>query len=100
MAKYKSTSPWAETEIRNEQYLDFMQKRFIPENPDDILYEIKPQYTYRPDLLAFDLYGTSKLWWVFTMRNIEVLKDPVFDFVAGTQIYLPKQSILTAMLGV
>ena len=79
MAKYASTSPWSETTVRNGQYLDFMQKRFIPINPDDILYEIKPQYTYRPDLLAFDLYGSSKLWWVFAMRNNEVLKLLVFQ---------------------
>jgi hypothetical protein len=100
MAKYASNSPWATTQIRNGQYLDFMQKQFIPIDPNDILYEIKPQYTYRPDLLAFDLYGSPKLWWVFAMRNNEVLKDPVFDFVAGTKIYLPKQSTLTASIGV
>jgi len=100
MAKYATTSPWYETEFNNSQYLDFMQKRFIPVNADDILYEIKPQYTYRPDLLAYDLYNSSKLWWVFATRNMEVLKDPIFDFVAGNIIYLPKKSTLTALMGV
>lgn len=98
--RYAQTSPWYETDINNKQYLDFMQKRFIPPNPDDILYEIKPQYVYRPDLLAFDLYGSAKLWWVFAVRNIEILKDPIFDFIPGTKIYLPKKSTLSSVLGV
>jgi hypothetical protein len=98
--KYAQTSPWYETAFNNKQYLDFMQKRFVPADPNDILYQIQPQYTYRPDLLAFDLYGSSKLWWVFATRNIEILKDPIFDFIPGTQIYLPKKSTLNSVLGV
>ena len=66
---------------------------------DDVLYEIQSQYVYRPDLLAYDLYQNSKLWWVFTARNPNVLKDPVFDFVPGTSIYLPKASKIRLILG-
>ncbi len=100
MATYPPTSPWYETAFNAGNYLDFMQKRFIITDPEDILYEIQPQYTYRPDLLAFDLYGSPKLWWVFAIRNMESLKDPVFDFVAGNKIYLPKKSTLSAVIGV
>jgi hypothetical protein len=99
-ARYNKASPWGSTKVNRGGYLDFWQKRFIPADPSDIFYEIAPQYTYRPDLLAFDLYGTPKLWWVFTERNNEVLKDPIFDFVPGTQIYLPKKSTLSTLLGV
>ena len=53
-----------------------LQIRPIPAEPDDVLYTIEPQYTYRPDLLAFDMYGDKNLWWVFSQRNIEKLKDP------------------------
>jgi len=60
---------------------------------------IQPQYTYRPDLLSYDLYGTSKLWWVFAVRNIDTIKDPVFDFVAGTTIRLPQKTTLDTVLG-
>lgn len=97
---YSKTSPWAVTSFNRGNYLDFWQKRFFAQDPDDILYEIKPQYTYRPDLLAFDLYGTSKLWWVFAQRNVETLKDPIFDFIPGTKIYLPKKSTLSSLLGI
>ena len=99
MAQYNAQSPWYLTEEVNNQYLDIMVKRPIPADPGDILYEIQPQYMYRPDLLAFDLYKSSKLWWVFAVRNNEVLKDPVFDFIPGNKIFLPKQSTLNSILG-
>lgn len=99
MVNYANTSPWFVTPINSGNYLDIYQKRSIPQDGDDILYVIQPQYTYRPDLLAYDLYGTSKLWWVFAVRNMDTIKDPVFDFIAGTEIYLPKKSSLSAITG-
>lgn len=99
MASYTKASPYAFTKINEAGYLDRLVIRAVPEEDDDILYTIEPQYSQRPDLLAFDLYGTSKLWWVFAQRNMDTLKDPVFDFVPGVQIYLPKQSSLKTTLG-
>ena len=80
-------------------YLDILRPRPVPVHPDDVLYEIKPEYTYRPDLLAHVAYGTKDLWWVFAQRNINTIKDPVYDFTAGTKIYLPKERNITAKLG-
>ena len=98
MAKYSSTSPWYNTP-QNELYLEFWRPRPIPADSDDFTYEISPKYNYRPDLLAFDLYGSPRLWWVFAQRNADVLFDPVYDFRAGTIIKLPKKSLLLKALG-
>lgn len=100
MAKYTDASPWFNTKTVNGQYLDVLAIRPVPAENDDILYEIEPQYTYRPDLLAYDLYGSHKLWWVFAQRNMNIIKDPVYDFVAGTEIYLPKGRNISEILGV
>lgn len=100
MAVYRSSSPWHDSNIVNDSYLGLLNKRPIPKENDDIRYVIEPQYTYRPDLLAYDLYGNHKLWWVFAQRNMNVIKDPVYDFVPGTEIYLPKGSKLSETLGV
>jgi len=97
---YSTTSPYANTGIVNNTYLDFLKIRPVPAEADDFLYTIEPQYDYRPDLLAYDLYGDSALWWVFIQRNLDVLQDSVFDFVAGTQIYVPKGSSLRQALGI
>jgi alpha-L-fucosidase len=99
MANYSTTSPWFLTNIKNESYLDVYENRPIQKDSNDLLFEITPQYTYRPDLLSFDLYGTPKLWWVFAVRNPDTLKDPVFDFTAGTEIFLPKKSTLSSSVG-
>jgi len=37
---------------------------------------------------------------VFAQRNMDVLKDPVFDMKAGIKIFLPKQSALQKTLGI
>lgn len=99
MASYDNSSPWANT-VENDLYLELLEIRPVPSEPDDFLYTIENQYKFRPDLLAYDLYGNPKLWWVFIQRNMNVLKDPVFDFLPGTRIYIPKQNNLSKFLGV
>ena len=100
MANCVQTSPYSTTTVTESGELDILKIRPVPADDDDFLYEIEPQYNFRPDLLAFDLYGTPKLWWVFAQRNMDVLKDPVFDMKAGIKIFLPKQSALQKTLGI
>lgn len=98
MAKYRNVSPWYKTPV-TQDYLDILVIRPVASSSEDFLYTIQPQYTYRPDLLAFDLYGDSMYWWVFAQRNMDVIQDPIFDFVPGVKIYIPQKSKMTAALG-
>jgi len=98
-AAYSGSSPYAQTRTFGN-FLDIMINRPISKLDDDVLYAIDKVYEYRPDMLAFDLYGDSTLWWTFAQRNPNVLKDPLFDFRAGVQIYIPKKATLQADLGV
>jgi len=41
---------------------------------------------YRPDLVAFQVYGTPNIWW--KILEVNKLSD-VFNFVAGRTIRLP-----------
>ena len=97
--RYEQSSPWSSTPTIDDSYLDILNIRPVPSSDDDILYEIQPQYAYRPDLLAYDLYGTKNLWWVFAQRNMDILKDPVYDMLPGLKIYLPKGDSLSRQLG-
>lgn len=99
MATYSNSSPWSQTS-QNALYLELLNIRPVPAESDDFRYVIESQYRHRPDLLAYDLYGDAKLWWVFVQRNMSVLKDPIYDFEPGTTIYLPKKSNLDQFLGV
>jgi hypothetical protein len=98
MATYESTSPYFTTDY-SQFFLDVMNNRPIPKENDDRLFKINVTYQYRPDLLAFDLYDTANLWWVFYQRNPNTLTAPPLDFKSGTTIYLPKITTLRSVLG-
>jgi len=97
---YPATSPYFATRTVNNQYLDIMINRPIFSDPTDMYWQITAVYNLRPDLLANDLYNDSRLWWVFAQRNPNKLKDPLFDFVLGVSIYIPKQNVLKSSLGI
>ena len=98
MANYSISSPWSNT-VQNPTYLDIWEPRPIPYSTEDFQYVIQPQYNYRPDLLAYDIYGNSKLWWVFIQRNADIIFDPIYDFRTGVTISLPQKSHLLSALG-
>lgn len=99
MATYSKSSPYNITQ-QNNLYLELLEIRPVPAETDDFRYVIENQYKHRPDLLAYDLYGNPKLWWVFVQRNMSVIKDPIYDFEPGTIIYIPKKSNLEKFLGI
>lgn len=96
--QYSSTSPYFLTEY-SQFFLDTMVNRPIPKDTDDLLFTINTTFQYRPDLLAYDLYADSSLWWVFYQRNPNTLTAPPMDFEAGAVIYLPKIDTLRTVLG-
>ena len=98
MAQYDATSPYYETGY-SQFFLETMVNRPIPKENDDLTFTINLTYQYRPDLLAFDLYDNSGLWWVFYQRNPNTLTKPPLDFVIDTFIYVPKLSTLRSVLG-
>ena len=99
MAKYSNTSPYAVTP-QNNLNLHFFVPRPITARDDDVSYTIDRIYAYRPDLLAYDLYGSPRLWWVFAQRNPDEIEDPIYDFSPGVTIQLPKLSSLKDDLGI
>ena len=99
MSNYSATSPYFATEEFAE-FLDILTPRPIPMELDDQTYTIERTYAYRPDLLAYDLYGTPRLWWVFAQRNPDEIEDPIYDFKPGVTIQLPKPANISKDLGV
>lgn len=84
----KTTSPYFTTSIR-DFYLDVLTLREIPASSNDKLVTIEAKYENRPDLFANDVYGSARLWWVLPVRNRDILIDPIADFKAGVQIFVP-----------
>ena len=98
MATYNKNSVYYGTPQTNG-YLSTYTPRLVPNHIDDQVYVVDNQYQYRPDLLAYDLYDNSSLWWAFAVRNPNIIKDPIFDFYPGQKIYIPSKETLVATLG-
>jgi hypothetical protein len=55
---------------------------------------VDPKFEYRPDLLSYDLYGSSNYWWVIVLLNRTQLQDPIRDLKPGMVLrVLPKSAI-------
>lgn len=84
----KDSSQYLITPIKN-WYLDLWVPRDIPKSDFDKIIIIPPEFNQRPDLLSQQEYGTPRLWWVFCVRNPDLIIDPINDFIAGIEIYVP-----------
>jgi len=93
---YSKSSPYYATSTVNG-HLDILNLRDIPAAADDVLYIVPQVYSLRPDLMAYDLYGDEKLWWVFAVRNKDVIQDSIYDMLAGQRIYLPTTNTLKSL---
>lgn len=96
---YSKSSPYYGTPQWG-QFLDVWHGKTISAAADDAVYQIDDAYNLRPDLLAHDLYKDSKLWWVFAIRNPDVLKDPLLNFRTGVIIIIPTLATLKTALGI
>ena len=99
MASFHSRESFLRNAPLKGNVLDINQLPRVPKRPGDQLYEIEHQYEGRPELLANELYGTVRLWWLFALRNPDILVDPIEDFKAGVTIFLPSGESVQRMMG-
>ena len=88
MAKYASNSPYSQTSL-NSLYLDVANIPQVYLDGNEVAITLPARYANRPDLMAYELYGSSKLWWVFVAVNPDTITDPVYDFTEGTTVIVP-----------
>jgi hypothetical protein len=94
ISTYLTTSPYISTPQVNfyVPYLDWWNAPTIGSSNTDTIITVSARYNRRPDLLSNDIYGTPGYWWVFAVRNPNIIKDPIFDMVTGITIYAPDKS--------
>ena len=88
---YRRESYLSDARVFDELFLDIKYPRHITPSTRDVEREVEPKYAERPDVLAYDIYGNSRFWWVFAARNPDLLKDPIRDLTAGKVIFLPSE---------
>ena len=74
--------------------LSYYNPPLTPDFTRSRLFTINQKYHKRPDLLAYDEYGDSHFWWVFSLYNRNQLLDPINDFVLGLRIYIPNRNYI------
>lgn len=88
---YSSLSQYSKTKV-NSFHLDLYNPKKINIDSNDKTYIIESKYHLRPDKLAYDLYGSPDLWWVFIVSNMNIIKDPLYDFRTGLEIVVPNKN--------
>jgi hypothetical protein len=88
------------TKILDGLFLNINKLPKVPASIYDEDYKIEQRYDQRPDWLAYVLYGNERLWWVFALRNLDEIRDPIRDFRAGTTIKLPSAEAVAKIVGV
>lgn len=94
---YNKASPYATTP-QSSWFLSKLNYRDIPPHGTDVAFQIPKPYVNRPDLAAYSLYGESRFWWIFSVRNPNLIKDPIFDFTEGKVITIPTKDRLRSIL--
>lgn len=96
--EYPRSSPYHST-AQTSWMLGRYKHRSISPHKDDTYVEIMPRHLYRPDRLSLELYGTPIYWWVFTVCNASLLRDPVWDLKVGMVIRAPSANHLRSVIG-
>jgi hypothetical protein len=90
MSKYRTDSVYAKTSVINNQYLGIWEPGSLDlNNTATMQVTLEPKHNNRPDVLANELYGNPKLWWVFAQFNPDDLIDPIMDFQSGMTLVVP-----------
>lgn len=67
--------------------LGWWERTVYQTSRDDVDYVIEPKYNIRPDLLAYDVYGSPRYMWLILQYNN--ILDVNTEFVSGKTISLP-----------
>jgi hypothetical protein len=98
LISYAASSPYAATP-QTDWYIKNLVFRPIPMDSGDQPFTLSLRHQYRPDRLAFDLYGTPAYWWVFCVRNPFLRSDPIWNFINSLTIMVPTSDYLHRVLG-
>lgn len=72
--------------------IGWWERRTFTTSPLDVKIPITMRYANRPELLAYDMYGTTSLmWFVLQYNNIS---DVTEEFVVGVTLTLPTRDRL------
>lgn len=94
VVQYKENSNLRNTPV-GRRNLDLYVPSLTPTFENTTEMTITQKYHRRPDVLAYDLYGDARYWWIFTLFNRNSIVDPINDFILGLRIVVPPTEYIT-----
>jgi len=95
---YPASSPYAATPQTSWYISNYVHRPISPAGDDKTL-TISKRYQHRPDVLSNDQYGTPAYWWVFAVRNRNLISDPIWDLEIGKTIIIPSLATIKKAVG-
>lgn len=93
MINFNDYSLYKNTEI-NGLYRDYYKPLSLSKDSSDYYIIVTTEYRHKPGKLAYDLYGSERLNWVFTYFNRDKINDPIFDLTEGLILRVPTKERL------
>ncbi|AUS03009.1 baseplate wedge protein [Vibrio phage 2.275.O._10N.286.54.E11] len=97
MANYSRYSVYRSTP--QTWYLGYYEPTPITEADDDLFITLTEKYAENPAKLAKELYDNERLYYIFTLANMDLLADPIYDFQAGITLRVPSNNRVQRLLG-
>ena len=73
-----------------------LRREVIVPDVTDMIIEVTQAMSGRLDLLSYELYGTSDLWWVIC--DLNQIVDPMTEANTGAQLRVPRRDRLFSVL--
>lgn len=78
-------------------YTDIYEPPLVPDFAKTTRFTITQKYVRRPDILAYELYGDSKFWWIFPLYNRNSIVDPINDFTLNKVLLVPDRDVVAGL---
>lgn len=88
MSEFNKYSLYSKTNTTN-YYRDYYNPITIPLSDSDIYIIVTGEYANKPCKLAYDMFGSARLSWVFGYFNPNQISDPIFDLKEGMILRIP-----------
>lgn len=95
---YTKTSPYGVTP-QSSRFIGRYVHRQITAHESDQLITLSAKHEHKPEVLSQELYGSPEYYWVFMCRNMNIIRDPIWDFIPGITIAAPSMAHLKSILG-
>ena len=95
MGVYSNIQRYKNPKTNTRYYTNVVYPEIVPTANDLYMYT---SYEDRLDLLAYDYYGNSNLYWIISSANPDITRRDSFFIKSGVQIRIPDPSIIDFLL--